>query len=182
MDNCIHMSAVFGDQALSCILLLLFCALVVRCLFVWFFLDRTLYPIQLTKCSKKKKDRGRVLGRQQNISGSSLFTSLRSVSWVSQALQLFSIHWLREKPQNMHVSCLYHEFHVSSTRACFVTMWGGKETPGRSRSSSGATAIRLLPTACLFRARKDKLNLLIVHSEGLPCVEVHVAVEGIPWL
>lgn len=178
MDNCIHMSAVFGDQALSCILLL-FCVLVEWCLLFFFGQSTLSYSINKMQ---QKNDRGRVLERQQNISGSSLFTSLRFFSWVSQALQLFSIHWLRGKPQNMHVSHLYHEFHGSSTRACFVATWGGKEPLGRSRSSSGATAIRLLPTACLFGARKDKLNLLIVHSEGLPCVEVHVAVEGIPWL
>lgn len=48
-------------------------------------------------------------------------------------------------------------------------------------NSSGPTALRLLTSRC-GGARRDKLYLRIVHSEGLPCVEVHEAVEGVSRL
>lgn len=41
---------------------------------------------------------------------------------------------------------------------------------------------QLLSPHGVSRARSDKLHLRVVHSEGLSCVEVHEAVEGVPRL
>lgn len=53
-------------------------------------------------------------------------------------------------------------------------VWGEKAMPKRAADQG--------PLLHMFGDRRNKLNLLVVHSEGLPCVKVHVAVERVPGL
>lgn len=143
-----------------------------------FFRQNTLCkPIikKLLKTTGRNGQRKRPWERAEHFYKTALFTALRFSSWDKSGS---AAHTGLEKSCDTYIRVIYNmDFMLSLSRHGHeharkkeITWWKGH------CSSSGPTAL-----ICSL-SRGYELYLRIVSSEGLPCVEVHEAVEGIPRL